>query len=61
MSSNLEFHKRLRLLIEEEMVKREALKDAQVQSVCIELAAFKAAEDVSQLVICALNKRYSEI
>lgn len=61
MSANLQFQKKLRLLIEEEMIVREGLKDAQVQSAYIELAAFKATEEVVQVVICSLNKHYSDI
>ncbi len=59
MSKNLEFQKKLRLLIEEEMMVREGLKGEHIQYAFIELAAYKAAEDVAQEVICALNKHYS--
>ncbi|QAY01967.1 hypothetical protein VpaJT1_38 [Vibrio phage VpaJT_1] len=61
MSGNLRFQKKLRQLIEEEMLEREKSKHDQVQSVYIELAAYKAAEDVVQDVIVSLNKHYGPL
>lgn len=61
MSKNLEFQRKLRKLIEEEMFEREGLKPAQIQSVHVELAAYKAAEEVAQVVICTLNKHFSDM